>query len=511
MPPRPAMVRTVGLTKRYGPVTAVDNLSVEMPPGVVGLVGANGAGKSTLIKILLGLLGPHRGGGPVLGLDVSTEGQSIRERVGYMPEHDCLPPDVTATGFVVHMARMSGLPAAAARERAADTLRLVGLYEERYRLIGAVLHGHAATGQAGPGPGRRPGPDAARRAHQRARPRGPRRDARPGPPRRHRAGHLDPGHLPPARASWSGSATTSWSSTAAGCCARPRWPTPPPTRQILAVEVTDGAEALAGRAAREPASKPSGDGPILEVVSSRDEQRLRRRARRGRRPRGRAGPHAAPPAPTGRDLLHRPRDRSGTAMSSLSRGPAVSSSTSATGTSTAPGWTVDGSGSRSTRQPARGLRPRDGRRGPRSCRSGCWRWPWFPRWSSWRSSPASSASMTLPVGLPGIPDRDNHPGRALYVAGAGSGRASPGTCASAPSRSTSPARWVASPTSAPSTPPWPRRSWCSPRSRCSPSTWAHCSPRCRFWEQTRGLLVGARRCGAASLWSSPGSPWSSRR
>ena len=58
-----------------------------------------------------------------------------------MPEHDCLPPDVSATEFVVHMARMSGLPTTAARERTADTLRHVGLYEERYRPIGGYSTG----------------------------------------------------------------------------------------------------------------------------------------------------------------------------------------------------------------------------------------------------------------------------------------------------------------------------------------------------------------------------------
>ena len=58
-----------------------------------------------------------------------------------MPEHDCLPPDVSATEFVVHMGRMSGLPTTAARERAADTLRHVGLYEERYRPMGGYSTG----------------------------------------------------------------------------------------------------------------------------------------------------------------------------------------------------------------------------------------------------------------------------------------------------------------------------------------------------------------------------------
>ena len=135
------LIRTDGLTKRFARVTALDGLSVEIGAGVVGLVGANGAGKSTLIKILLGLLEPTDGRAEVLGLDVATSGSQLRALVGYMPEHDCLPPDVSATEFTVHMARMSGLPPSAARERTADTLRHVGLYEERYRPIGGYSTG----------------------------------------------------------------------------------------------------------------------------------------------------------------------------------------------------------------------------------------------------------------------------------------------------------------------------------------------------------------------------------
>ncbi|WP_369812504.1 ABC transporter ATP-binding protein [Kineosporia sp. A_224] len=126
---------------RFGSITALDALTLDVEPGVVGLVGANGAGKSTLIKILLGLLPATEGRAEVLGLDVREAGEAIRERVGYMPEHDCLPADTTATEFVVHMARMSGLPATAARERTADVLRHVGLYEERYRSIGGYSTG----------------------------------------------------------------------------------------------------------------------------------------------------------------------------------------------------------------------------------------------------------------------------------------------------------------------------------------------------------------------------------
>lgn len=135
------IIATRGLTKRFPRVTALDGLDLRVEPGVVGLVGANGAGKSTLIKILLGLLPATEGAAEVLGMDPRRDGPAIRARVGYMPEHDCLPADVSATEFCVHMARMSGIPPAAARERTADVLRHVGLYEERYRPIGGYSTG----------------------------------------------------------------------------------------------------------------------------------------------------------------------------------------------------------------------------------------------------------------------------------------------------------------------------------------------------------------------------------
>jgi ABC-2 type transport system ATP-binding protein len=143
-PPRPVgpVVEATALTKVYpGGVTALAGLTVAFPPGVTGLIGANGAGKSTLIKVLLGLLEPTQGMAKVLGYDCVKDGMKIRELVGYMPEHDCLPTDITATEFVTHMGRMSGLPATAARERAAESLRHVGLHEERYRQIGTYSTG----------------------------------------------------------------------------------------------------------------------------------------------------------------------------------------------------------------------------------------------------------------------------------------------------------------------------------------------------------------------------------
>jgi ABC-2 type transport system ATP-binding protein len=130
------------LTMRYpGGVTALDGLTLSIEPGIVGLVGANGAGKSTLIKILLGLLDATSGSARVFDLDVATQSLAIRQLVGYMPEHDCLPADISASDFVNHMARMSGLPRASARERSAEVLRHVGLLEERYRPMGGYSTG----------------------------------------------------------------------------------------------------------------------------------------------------------------------------------------------------------------------------------------------------------------------------------------------------------------------------------------------------------------------------------
>ncbi|GBD24642.1 putative ABC transporter ATP-binding protein YxlF [bacterium HR29] len=136
-----ALIEAAGLTKRYPGVIALDDLTVSIEGGIVGLVGANGAGKSTLIKLLLGLIEPTQGTAAVLGFDVCRDRPHLRRIVGYMPEHDCLPSDVSATEFVAHMAQLSGLPRNAARERTADILRHVGLFEERYRPMGTYSTG----------------------------------------------------------------------------------------------------------------------------------------------------------------------------------------------------------------------------------------------------------------------------------------------------------------------------------------------------------------------------------
>ena len=134
MVPDPIIV-TENLGKRYGSVDALQALSIHVPQAAVGLLGPNGAGKSTLIKLLLGLEHPSTGQATILGIDIERDPVALRRHVGYMPESDCLPPDVTASDFVSHMAEMSGLPAREARLRAAETLYQCGIDEERYRLL----------------------------------------------------------------------------------------------------------------------------------------------------------------------------------------------------------------------------------------------------------------------------------------------------------------------------------------------------------------------------------------
>jgi ABC-2 type transport system ATP-binding protein len=135
-----SLLSVENLTKQYKGVVALNNVSFEISDGITGILGENGAGKSTTIKIVLGLLEATSGTAKILG-ETASENINIRSRLGYMPEHDCLPVNVSAAEFLTHMAELSGLPPSHARSRAADTLRHVGLFEERYRSMGGYSTG----------------------------------------------------------------------------------------------------------------------------------------------------------------------------------------------------------------------------------------------------------------------------------------------------------------------------------------------------------------------------------
>ena len=131
-----AILEVDDLTHDYGEVLALSGLTLEVPPGVTGLVGANGAGKTTMLRLMLGLLHPTAGSMQVLGHDPQREPLVVRSRIGYMPEGECLPKDQTAADFVSYAAQLAGIPSREAKRRSSETLFLVGLEEERFRFLG---------------------------------------------------------------------------------------------------------------------------------------------------------------------------------------------------------------------------------------------------------------------------------------------------------------------------------------------------------------------------------------
>jgi ABC-2 type transport system ATP-binding protein len=124
-----------GVTKTYGAVTALDNLTLAVPEGAVGLLGPNGSGKTTMIRTLLGLIPVDKGSGQILGKDFRRQQLDIRRDVGFAPEDECLFPHVEGIGFVAYAGELCGMHRKDALQRAHETLDYVGLGEARYRKV----------------------------------------------------------------------------------------------------------------------------------------------------------------------------------------------------------------------------------------------------------------------------------------------------------------------------------------------------------------------------------------
>jgi ABC-2 type transport system ATP-binding protein len=117
------IIHTEGLTRRFGALTAVDHLSLDLPPGgVIGLVGPNGSGKSTLIRMLLGLIRPSGGSAQVLGHPI-THPARYAARVGALIESPAFAPHLTAHANLLSLAHLRGLEAG----RVGEVLEIVGL------------------------------------------------------------------------------------------------------------------------------------------------------------------------------------------------------------------------------------------------------------------------------------------------------------------------------------------------------------------------------------------------
>lgn len=137
----PTAIEIADLTVAYGQRTVLHQVTARLGGRVIGLLGPNGAGKSTLINTLLGFVRPVTGSVRIVGHDVRREPGVVRALTGYMPENDAFIAQQTAVSLVRLMGELSGLPAAAALERAHEALFYVGLGEARYRKVGGFSLG----------------------------------------------------------------------------------------------------------------------------------------------------------------------------------------------------------------------------------------------------------------------------------------------------------------------------------------------------------------------------------
>ncbi|QPC83468.1 ABC transporter ATP-binding protein [Phototrophicus methaneseepsis] len=134
------MIEVENLTKRYGDVTVVNNISFTAEPGqVTGFLGPNGAGKTTTMRMLTGFSPPTAGKAVVAGHDVFQESLEVRKRVGYLPENVPLYRDMSARGYLMYIAEIRGL--AKRRQRADEVLDRVGLLQRANSRIRTLSKG----------------------------------------------------------------------------------------------------------------------------------------------------------------------------------------------------------------------------------------------------------------------------------------------------------------------------------------------------------------------------------
>ena len=130
-------IRTLALSRKFGTILALDNLSLEVPRGIVfGFLGANGSGKTTTIRLLLGLIEPMSGQAQVLGFDPCTHSHEIRQRTGALLEHAGLYERLSAEDNLEFYGRSWRLPTAKRRSRIKELLNHMGLWQRRHQKVG---------------------------------------------------------------------------------------------------------------------------------------------------------------------------------------------------------------------------------------------------------------------------------------------------------------------------------------------------------------------------------------
>ena len=141
-PAKPPAIYTHNLTKRYGALTALDSLSLELNSGdVFGYIGPNGAGKSTTMKILAGLLSATSGQAMVLGKNVMNNGDFVRRNVGYMPDSFGVYEDLKVAEYLEFFASAYGLPRAQRKRIVHDVLELTDLSYKRDAFVDSLSRG----------------------------------------------------------------------------------------------------------------------------------------------------------------------------------------------------------------------------------------------------------------------------------------------------------------------------------------------------------------------------------
>src|ERR1700691_3009217 len=140
-PPLPA-VSTVGLTRTYGAMTALNALDLTVNRGdLFGFIGSNGAGKTTTLRILATFLAPSSGTAKVLGNDVVKDADAVRHVIGYMPDFFGVYKDMEVTEYLDFFGACYKIPTAQREKTVNDVLELVGLSEKRGAIIGALSRG----------------------------------------------------------------------------------------------------------------------------------------------------------------------------------------------------------------------------------------------------------------------------------------------------------------------------------------------------------------------------------
>lgn len=131
----PSLLLLHQLSHWYGSFQALNEVTLDVPEGAIGLVGQNGAGKSTLMQLMLGLMVPSQGECVVLGQNVASHPVRLRGRIGYMPERDAFVPGLKGVEYVSLAGELYGMTRKQASRRAHETLSYIGLEEARYRKL----------------------------------------------------------------------------------------------------------------------------------------------------------------------------------------------------------------------------------------------------------------------------------------------------------------------------------------------------------------------------------------